>query len=265
MPTVTADSVLTPAGIEAALGTHSARFAIHVVDRCASTNSEVHAITPRDGKTVTVCVAREQTAGRGRRGRSWLAWRDHSLTFSCLYDWSADAPSPAGLSLAIGLAIANALDELGMPRAQLKWPNDVLVGGRKLAGILIELNSTAVVIGVGLNLHLPDDESPCTLADATALDRLLPSPQSPALVLAALLRHIERVCDEFCRTGLESLHKAWMQRHAFNGHAVRIVEEHGQREGVCEGIDRDGALLLRHGDGRLERIVSGEVSLRGVP
>lgn len=256
-----ANAVLTRPAIEAALGPHGARFAVRLLDRCASTNAELQAEQPPADGNIVVCVTREQTAGRGRRGRNWLAWRDHGLTFSCLYVWPRNAPAPSGLSLAVGLGIALGLEELGLASARLKWPNDVLVDGHKLAGILIELNGQSVVIGVGLNMRLPDEASG-ELDRATALDRHLTPLPPPAVVLATLLRHIALVCDRFALDGLSSLRKPWMQRHAFHECGVRIIGECGEREGVCEGIDHDGALLLRHADGRLERVVSGDVSLR---
>jgi len=163
----------------------------------------------------------------------------------------------------VGLAIVRALEELGVAGAALKWPNDVLADGRKLAGVLVELQSSrdaaVAVIGIGMNVHgLPD--APAGLAPA-ALDELLAAP-SRTLVLAAVLRQLHATLQVFGRDGFAPLREAWLARHAWQGRPVCIRPDQGPEvTGECCGVDADGALLVQ-GEAGLHRILGGDVSLR---
>ncbi|HRP97279.1 MAG TPA: biotin--[acetyl-CoA-carboxylase] ligase [Rhodocyclaceae bacterium] len=248
------------------LGDLAPLFHVVVLDTCASTNSVLLDSPPPDDGRVHVVAAEHQTAGRGRRGRSWHAWPGSSLTFSTLWRFPAGAPVPAGLSLVAGLAVARALEGLGVGHVALKWPNDVLVGGHKVAGILVELlpgrgRTPAAVIGVGLNLRLPPDSSIPDQPQVTDLAAHLdPLPQR-GTVMAGLLREMHALFDTYAYAGFAALRGAWQQRNAFAGQPVRIVAESGETHGTCAGVDEDGALLLRT-DAGITRILSGDVSLR---
>jgi BirA family biotin operon repressor/biotin-[acetyl-CoA-carboxylase] ligase len=194
------------------------------------------------------------------------SWPGAGLTFSVLWRFAPGAPLPGGLSLVVGLAVARALEELGVEGVQLKWPNDVLVNGHKIAGILIELVSgrgqpLAAVIGVGINLRLPPEaaiESPLGVTDlARCLDATPPASRLLGLVLAQL-HHFLGIC---AAAGFEGLRGAWQQRNAFAELPVRILGEAEPLAGICAGVDADGALLLQTPDG-LRRVLSGDVSLR---
>jgi BirA family biotin operon repressor/biotin-[acetyl-CoA-carboxylase] ligase len=249
------------------LGALAHEFSIEWVDSCDSTNARmVDAPPPADGR-VHVLVADRQTAGRGRRGRQWLSWQGASLTFSVLWRFEPGAPAPAGLSLAAGLALARALEQLGVQGVQLKWPNDVLVHGDKLAGILVELLPTrgrppAAVIGIGLNLRLPADATIPGQTGVTDLAHALEAaPPSLPAVLATILGELHRLFDTYAVAGFPALRGAWEQRNAFAGLPVAIVGEGATQLGTCAGVDDDGALLLRTDSG-LQRILAGDVSLR---
>ncbi len=250
-----------------ALGPLARDFAIDWVSECASTNSALLDAPPPDDGRLHVLVADRQTAGRGRRGRQWLSWDGASLTFSVLWRFPLGAPAPAGLSLVAGLALARALEQLGVAGLQLKWPNDVLVHGDKLAGILVDLvagraRTAAAVIGIGLNLRLPADATIPAQGGVTDLARALEAPlPAPAAVLAAILTELHRLLDTFATAGFPALRGAWAQRNAFAELPVCISGEKDVRHGICAGVDDDGALLLRTADG-IERVLAGDVSLR---
>ena len=255
------------AALAARLGPLASRFALRWVDTCESTNSELSAHPPADDGRVHVLIATDQRAGRGRRGRAWQSWAGGSLTFSALWRFPHGAPVPAGLSLVAGLALADALERLGVEGVRLKWPNDVLIDGRKLAGILVELlpgreRTPAAVVGVGLNLQLPtgvvvpDQPEVADLHGALG-DRLPP----PEAILAALLDSLFRLFETYASAGFAALRGAWEQRNAFAGRPVCVSGEGEVISGVCAGVDDDGALLVRV-EGGLRRIVSGDVSLR---
>lgn len=252
--------------VEAGLGPLAAAFALRILPECASTNSTLLDAPPPDDGRTHVLVAENQTAGRGRRGRQWQSWPGASLTFSTLWRFLPGAPVPAGLSLVAGLAVVRALERLGVEGLQLKWPNDVLIHGDKLAGILVELlpgrdRSFAAVVGIGLNLRLPPDAVIPEQPGATDLARHLPAPASREALLAALLAELHALFATYAAAGFPALRGAWQQRNAFADLPVRVGGERGELSGICTGVDDDGALLIRTAD-RTERILSGEVSLR---
>ena len=259
--------LIDPALLESTLGPPAGRFAIIALDACDSTSSELLRRADQGAPAGTVVVADRQTAGRGRRGRTWLSAPAASLTFSLLWRFSGPPARLSGLSLAVGVALARGLESLGARGIRLKWPNDVLLaaagGFAKLAGILVELatdrQGTLAVIGVGLNLQAPRDDLP---QPATGLDQaLMPLPDRHR-VLAAILRELGLVLEAFAVDGFSGAKMDWQQRHAWQGLAVRLVADDGMAlDGICEGVDDDGALLLATTAG-VRRILSGDVSLR---
>lgn len=210
-------------------------------------------------------VAEQQTLGRGRLGRDWVSNPVDSLTFSLALaldprDWS-------GLSLAVGLALAEALDETSppaAPRIGLKWPNDLWAidgagPGRKLGGILIETVSVGrrrmCVIGIGVNVRPVAVEGVTT----AALQDLLPGIDAPA-ALARIALPLVRALLRFEREGFAPLGPAYARRDVLRGHPVSTSGDAGA--GMADGVDDSGALRLIDADGRLRRVVGGEVSVR---
>lgn len=251
------------AEIAARLGPAAHRYHIDVLPRCPSTNAVVLGRAEAGAPSGTVVIAEEQTAGRGRRGRTWFANPGDSLTFSLLWRF-APGTVPAGLSLAVGVAVSRALEAIGAGETELKWPNDILKQGRKLGGILIELVAHAphsAVIGIGVNLRIPvgmPEDVRSASAAIGAPDEALDANQ----VLAALLGALLATLDTFAAGGFAAIRGEWLARHAFQDAPVRLSSDFAPPvEGVCRGVDTDGALLLEV-DGRVERILSGEVSLR---
>ena len=251
------------AAIAAKLGPAARRFDIDVLASCDSTNAVLLARAEAGAASGTVIIAEEQTAGRGRRGRQWFASPGDSLTFSLLWRF-VPGTSPAGLSLAIGVAVARAVAKMGVSKLALKWPNDILLDGRKLGGILVELlpgAPHAAVIGIGLNLRLPagmpEDVRGASAAICTGDDATGPND-----ICASLLLELLATLESFSDGGFAALRGEWMAHHAFQDVPVRLLSDFGPpRAGICRGVDGDGALLLEV-DGRVERVLSGEVSLR---
>lgn len=259
----------SPADIAAALGELADHFSLRCLTSCDSTNSLLMADPPADDDRVHVVVADRQTAGRGRRGRHWLSWSGGSLTFSSLWRFAPGAPVPAGLSLVAGLAVTRALEKSGLDGVQLKWPNDVLVHGNKLAGILVELlpgrgRTPAAVIGIGLNLRIPDAAEIPDQPGVTDLTRELGRTPERDVLLATILRELHALLTLYAAAGFTALRGAWQQRNAFADLPVRIFGEGSELTGICAGVDEDGALLIRT-DAGLTRVLSGEVSLRAIP
>lgn len=243
-----------------ALGADACRFDADLLPVCDSTNAVLLARASAGAPSGTVVIAESQMAGRGRRGRAWLSAPGDSLTFSLLWRF-APGTAPAGLSLASGLAVANAIEKVGAGSPALKWPNDLLLDGRKVAGILIELQSGAphvAVIGIGINLRLPavlpDELRRQSAALAGAVD--------PNRLLAALLSELRVALETFAAAGFAGLRAAWNARHAFENAPVQLLSDCAPpRAGICRGVAADGALLFEQ-DGHVERVLAGELSLR---
>jgi len=280
---------LDSGAIVRALGTAAAHYRVATIDACPSTNTEILKLAdtgpgpgPDPGAGAAQALATElQTAGRGRRGRAWISGLNTSLTFSVLRQFDGGLAALSGLSLAVGLAVAQALEELGAQGVLLKWPNDILLkradGYAKLGGILVELagdalGPTRAVIGIGLNVRLPAGarEPPPSPAGLPASAAGLPiADLSDAgltvarnRLLAALLRHLHAVLEVFAREGFAALRGAWNARHAYQGSEVLMINEGRlEKSGLVQGVDAGGALRLVTPRG-IETVVSGELSLR---
>ncbi|NTV09865.1 MAG: biotin--[acetyl-CoA-carboxylase] ligase, partial [Zoogloea sp.] len=173
-----------------------------------------------------------------------------------------------GQALVAGLALARALEGLGVEGVQLKWPNDVHIHGRKLAGILIELmpargRLVAAVIGIGVNIRLPADADIPHEGGVTDLAACLVELPARNMVLAAVLASLSEMLERFSEGGFGPLRAAWQQRNAHADLPVRLIGETETLYGTCRGVDEDGALLLET-DAGMTRVLSGEVSLRPV-
>ena len=242
------------------------RFSIELLDSCESTSTLLLDRAQQDAPSGSAIVCERQTAGRGRRGRNWLSAPGDSLTFSFLWRFPAGMPPPAGLSLAVGVAVARVLEGMGAAGVRLKWPNDIFAGGAKLGGILIETLTSGgrhvAVIGIGLNVRLPEAIASAIDAPAGALDAVMPFAPSRNLLLAGLLEGLAEMIETFGQAGFPGFIEEWLARNAHAGQQVRILAEGAAPiEGRCAGVDADGALLLETATG-LRRIVSGELSLR---
>ncbi|MCL2636321.1 MAG: biotin--[acetyl-CoA-carboxylase] ligase [Betaproteobacteria bacterium] len=250
------------------LGELAGRFDVDALAVCDSTSSELMRRADAGAPAGTVIVADRQTAGRGRRGRQWSSSPERSLTFSVLWRFAASPARLGGLSLAVGVALARALETLGARGIGLKWPNDVLVVTKdgdyaKLAGVLVELVSDRrgcqAVIGIGLNLGQPAE---ALAQPAAGLDQTGLATVERHAVLAAILQELAAVLECFAEAGFAALRADWQDRHVWQQRPVQVLGE-GEAPliGLCLGADTDGALLLQTAAG-LQRIVSGDVSLR---
>lgn len=245
-----------------------------VVAETGSTNADLTQASrtaPWADDAARVRVAYRQTAGRGRQGRPW---QGAGLMFSVAMPLPLAPARLSGLSLAVGLAVAQALEDCDAacgPRVGLKWPNDLQIDGRKLAGILIESVPAGpqrlwAVIGIGLNLMRDPGMEAALGRELAGVSEAMASfdPQrDPTRILAAVLNRLAAMRATFLAHGFAPLAPAWSARDAFRNEPVRLLHD-GQvlAEGLARGVDSDGHLLLETADG-LQRIASGEVSLRG--
>jgi BirA family biotin operon repressor/biotin-[acetyl-CoA-carboxylase] ligase len=231
-----------------------------------STNAYLLNLAKNGEQSVRACLAELQTAGRGRRGRRWVSPFGGNLYLSLLWQFDSGASQLGGLSLAVAVAVIRTLQEVGLTSAGVKWPNDILVKGRKLAGILLEISGEAVgpcsvVIGIGLNVRTPVPEMADVDQAWTDLESELGKRVSRNHLAAQLLAHLMNAVREFETQGLRAFVKEWAASDVFADSEVTLELPHGKVQGIARGIDENGALLVVTKDG-VQRFHSGEVSLR---
>lgn len=228
------------------------------LESCGSTNDEAARLARAGAAHGTVVIATTQTGGRGREGRSWAS-PEGGLYLSAVLRPPLPLADVPPMTLAIGIATCDAVRAVGAS-AVIKWPNDLLVDGRKLAGVLLEAHSQggkleAVVMGIGINLtRTPDAVAATAISLAEAAGR---SVDREAFV-ASLLSHLECWIDRYVACGMPAIIPAWQERMA-PGFAARAVIDGAPLTGVVCGLAEDGALELRDDTGRIHRVRSGDV------
>ena len=227
-----------------------------------STNEEARRLAASGERGPIWLRADRQTAGRGRRGRTWES-PIGNLAATLLISPGKPASECAQISFVTAIAAADAAAGFAAnAEIKVKWPNDVLANGRKLAGILLESASggdgalTFLAIGIGMNLaHFPPD----TEFPATSLAALGVSAPSPSAALTQLAAHFAKWYDVWMMNGFSPIQDAWLARAAGLGSRIRARLTHEETSGVFEGIDNTGALILREAQGRTRTIAAGEV------
>jgi BirA family biotin operon repressor/biotin-[acetyl-CoA-carboxylase] ligase len=213
-------------------------------------------------------MAETQSAGRGRRGRVWLSPPGMNLYLSVLKRFDGGFASLSGLSLAVGVMLIRALDELGIRTAGLKWPNDVLAGHAKLAGILVELSGEysgpcAAIIGVGLNIRLPDSVRERAAQPVTDLADLAGGlPPGRNQVATAVVSALAEGLLAFERHGFAAFAAEYAANDLLRDQPLRIVDPRGDYHATGEGVDERGALRVRRADGERVTVDSADVSVR---
>jgi BirA family transcriptional regulator, biotin operon repressor / biotin---[acetyl-CoA-carboxylase] ligase len=250
-----------------AIGEQRNWFKLEVHDHLESTNSYLMKHASAGGAHATCVAANLQSKGRGRRGRQWQAGLGASLTFSLLWRFQCGASALSGLSLAVGVALIRTLHGLGVTQAQLKWPNDVLINGEKLAGILIELQGdmegpSAAVIGIGINLNLPSRIKQQIDQPVTDLTGIASQNIDANVLLGGLLKQLAAVLNDFERAGFAQVRDEWLQYHAYHQKPVKMLHPDGRETlGTAIDVAEDGILLVKTALGE-QRFSSGEISLR---
>jgi BirA family biotin operon repressor/biotin-[acetyl-CoA-carboxylase] ligase len=237
------------------------RVELRVVEETGSTNADLMAALPGLSAPLLL-LAQNQTAGRGRAGREWLSVPGKSLTFSLAWKFGLPVHALVGLPLAVGVALAETLAAFGI-EVRLKWPNDVLLQGRKLAGILIEsahaVDGSWAVIGIGINMVL--DAAAARIGQPVASLPWLAELDRDVL-MAALLSALAEALTLFERHGLSAFLQRWNGLHAYRGQTVMILDQ-GRllHEGIAAGADALGRFLLDTAGGQVA-VMAGDVSLR---
>lgn len=248
-------------------------FHLEIMDSTPSTNTLLLQQSSAGAPGGSVLAAELQTMGRGRQGRLWHSGLGNALTFSLLWRFECGLSGLAGLSLAAGLGLIRALKSLGINGASLKWPNDILGLNGKMAGILVEaqgdmLGPSAVVIGVGINLSLPQQVSAHVDQHAAGMSQLINVLPDRNLLLAVMLRELARVLRQFSAGGFAELRAEWESCHYYQQQPVQLLLPDGSRiRGIVRGVNQDGALSVEISSPEstqpeMRIFHAGEISLR---
>lgn len=235
---------------------------IHVFSEIDSTNAEAARLI-RDGrKGIQLVIADSQSAGKGRRGRNWVSPPASGLYLSLAYPFGLEADSLQGLSLITALSVHSCGKDLGAENLQLKWPNDILVGNRKLSGILLELHNDDdqiwVVFGIGVNYNLSNEEKESIDRPVIDIREILPDMPSREDLAARIVDKLISNIAIFTEVGFSFFHAAWNRYDRYQDSDI-VVQNAGNRTiGRCQGVDESGALLLLTAAG-VKKISGGEI------
>jgi BirA family biotin operon repressor/biotin-[acetyl-CoA-carboxylase] ligase len=236
-----------------------------------STNTRLLALGPPPHGRADVVLSELQHAGRGRRGRHWIAPFGGSIALSMSWSFTDASRANPALSLCVGVAIARALERAGAAGVGLKWPNDIWFNDRKMGGILVEVRAEAggpahVVIGVGLNVNLSTAmraQIEASGVNAAAVADACSAPPSRNFIAGAIIDALLSMLADFERDGFSGFREAWTALDALRDRPAQVSMGEAVVCGTARGVDAYGALRLER-DGRLQEFVSGEVSLRGM-
>jgi BirA family biotin operon repressor/biotin-[acetyl-CoA-carboxylase] ligase len=240
---------------------------LDVSDVVDSTNAQALNRAIKGPSSGYVCTAEQQTAGRGRRGKSWLSPYGGSIYLSIVWEFVGGAAALEGLSLATGVVVVESLKQLGLEGVQLKWPNDLLCDGHKLAGILLEMTGDAagpcqVVVGIGLNVTMSSDLGARIDQPWVDVNTIAGKKYSRNELLITLLNALLPMLASYESEGFSAYKERWQDLDAFSGQQVLVSVGPEVVSGVAMGVDSTGALRVETPSG-MRQFNGGEVSLRG--
>ncbi|MCX7120413.1 MAG: biotin--[acetyl-CoA-carboxylase] ligase [Gammaproteobacteria bacterium] len=240
---------------------------IRIENSLTSTNTHLLAEIKSQQKEVIVLLAEEQTAARGRLGRSWIAPKNKNIYLSLSWHFNKPVSALSGLSLVIGIAILRALAEItGAEKIKIKWPNDILFDDKKLAGILIETISAkstcAAVIGIGLNVNFEINETDKIDQPWTSLSQITKTEHDRNIIVASILNALCEILPEFEENGLKNFMTDWQNSDVLFEKQCRIKSGNEIKSGIAQGINNQGELLLKINN-NIEAVNSGELLPNG--
>lgn len=246
---------------------HKVRPHLSVQGVVTSTNELARAAAESGDATGRVFLAEQQTSGRGRRGRQWISPMGRNIYLSVVWGFDGGVQALEGLSLAIGVAVKQALESRGVSGLEFKWPNDLLWQKKKLGGILLEVlgdpaGFCQVVVGVGINLNMPATSGELIGQDWVDVNQILAQPVGRNDLAAALVNEIFSLLAEYHERGFTACRQEWLRHDAFANQPVTLMLMNKTVQGVARGVDESGALLVETDEG-LQTFSGGEISLRG--
>ncbi|MBI2229010.1 MAG: biotin--[acetyl-CoA-carboxylase] ligase [Deltaproteobacteria bacterium] len=252
--------------IQSELATKRLGTKFHYFQEIDSTNSYARRLADAGAPEGAVVIAEHQSDGRGRLGRSWESPPYRNLYFSLLLRPTLAPAHAPQITLMAAVALADTVAEFIVEPPAIKWPNDILLQGKKLAGILTESSCDAkriefVILGIGVNLNFPRERMPETIRDrATSLMEVAGNSFSRELVLRRLIQDLDRCYGTLEDFGFDAIAPRWQARFGLKGKTVRVEMGGDVLIGQAVGIDRDGALLVEDDRGERQRVVAGDVT-----
>lgn len=260
--------VMTAEEVESLLDTEWAGKPVVYYPETDSTNIRIRHLGDEGAPHGTLAVADRQTAGRGRRGRTWESPGGSCIYMSILLRPDLAPEKAPMLTLVMACGVAEGIMDCADVKVQIKWPNDIIVSGKKLAGILTEMSTQVdyinhVTVGVGINVNVQN--FPEEIQTATSLLSEIGTQTKRAPVIAAVMKHFEENYKIFMQTeDMSGLMKKYSSLLVNHGREVLILEKDAEYKAYAEGINQKGELVVRREDGTVENICAGEVSVRGV-
>ncbi|MCX7773207.1 MAG: biotin--[acetyl-CoA-carboxylase] ligase [Clostridia bacterium] len=257
------------AAVQSHLKTSLFGHELHYYPEVDSTNTLLKRLASEGAPHGTVVIADCQTAGRGRLGRTWMSSPGLGVWMSLLLRPPLHPTEVQSLTLAAAVAVCRALETLTIKNVGIKWPNDILIGGKKVCGILTELSAEIervswVVLGIGINVNHTIDDFPAELrvtATSLGLEQKGESLDRSRLA-AAILNAAEEVYEGFLQNGSAWMTEEWKKRSSTLGKRVRLLSPQGEENAVAIDVTPDGKLIVKKEDGTIKEVLSGEISLR---
>ncbi len=262
---IRAPDILSPTEIKPFLKTKRLGKIIHYFHTLDSTNTKAYELAVGGAEEGEVVIAESQTKGKGRLGRIWFSPPYVNLYLSIILRPNIPPHQASLITLLAAVATAKAIEVCSDLRPSIKWPNDILLDGRKVAGLLNEIQSETdrihfVILGIGVNLNVDGESFPKEIRSlATSIKRERGRPISRKDFLSVLLHQLEDGYTLFLKEGGEPILKAWKERAQLEGKTVKVTSFGETLSGIAVGLDSDGALLLKMEDGRQKRILAGDV------
>lgn len=257
--------LLLPSEIHPILRTKWMGKKVHYFNTIDSTNSTAYQLALKGAKEGEVVIAESQEKGRGRLGRQWVSPPFLNLYLSVILRPKIPPHQASLMTLMAAVATANAIEQCTGRAPSIKWPNDLLLGKRKVAGLLNEIHSETdrihfVILGMGVNLNMDEKGFPTEIrAKATSLKREMGRPVSRRTFVSLLLEELERWYEIFLKGGGSPLLEAWKARAQIEGKRVKVTSFGEVLTGRAVDIDSNGALILTTGDGERIRVVAGDI------
>lgn len=220
-------------------------------------------------KDIQVCIAEMQSLGRGRLNRQWHSPFGQNIYLSLLYPFQKKISELSGLSLVVALALCHAIEIIigQKEKMRIKWPNDIVVAVKKIAGILIETQTEPhgfcqSIIGIGINVNMQEADNDKITQAWSSLQKIIGCYIDRNVICAELIRQLLLYLDRFSRSGLSSFIEEWQQRDVLYEQPVALISGNQNYSGIGHGIDAHGHLLLKMADGSVQSFSSGDTTLK---
>lgn len=236
-------------------------------EQTGSTNNDAFCLAEAGAAEGTVVIADCQQSGKGRLGRQWSSPAGVNLYCSAILRPPIMSHEAAQLTFVSALAVANAIEKSTGLEPAIKWPNDILLNNKKVAGLLNEMSANGdkvgfVILGTGVNINMTAEQFPADLrSPSTSLLLATDHKVSRTAFTACFLQELSLACKQYLKAGFEPVRRAWSKRCNAFGRSITVSNGGAVLHGFFDGIDYDGALLLRRDNGDVERVVSGDVTV----